>query len=182
MKDKNKKSEINFDEIRRLAKEADNNKGFDLGFEEDLVENNYDIDFTDDQQNPEESHRLFYAIEGILRNHLPKGDAYEELRTVVREEKTIFLTGKKKDITGRRNADSRQAYISSHLKVALNTLFEWVSEGGNSFDLFMKFRALNIERGYFKEEELSDYNQKLKKGLNWNPKDHKKNSGQAGNG
>ncbi|AFU68577.1 hypothetical protein P700755_001723 [Psychroflexus torquis ATCC 700755] len=172
MKDKDKKEGVNFEEIKRLAEEADNNKSFDLGFEEDLDENIYDIDFTDDQQNPKESHRLFYAIQGILKNHLPKGDSYDELRKVVREEKTIFLTGKKIDNSGRRNADSRQAYISTHLKIALNTLFEWISEGGNSFDLFMKFRALNIERGYFEEDELSDYNQKLKKGLKGNSKDH----------
>lgn len=55
-------------------------------------------------------------------------------------------------------------------KVALNTLFEWLSEGGNSFDLFLKFRQLNIESGYFKAEELSEFNQKLKKGLEYNPK------------
>lgn len=164
----------NFDEIKRLAEEADKNKGFELGFEDDLVEDTFGIDFTDDQQNPKESYRIYYAIEGMLRNHLPKGDAYEELRKVVREEKTIFLTGKRKDESGRRNADSRQAYISSHLKVALNTMFEWISEGGNSFDLFMKFRNLNVEYGYFKEEELSNFNQKLRKGLEWNPKDHKK--------
>ena len=53
-------------------------------------------------------------------------------------------------------------------------MFEWISEGGNSFDLFMKFRNLNVEYGYFKEEELSNFNQKLRKGLEWNPKDHKK--------
>lgn len=178
--DKKKKDIDNLEEIKKLAQQADENKGFELGFEDDFVDDITQINFTDDKQNPKESHRLYYAIEGILKNHLPKGEAYEELRSFVREEKTIFLTGKKKDKTGRRGADSRQAYISSHLSVALNTLFEWIKEGGNSFELFLKFRNLNIQYGYFKEEELSTFNQSLVQGLNFNPKANK--DGQEGNG
>ena len=163
MSEKKKISKESLEEIKRLAEEADNNKNFELGFEEDFSEGIIDkIAFTDDIQNPKESYRLYYAIEGILKNHLPKGEEYEDLRKVVREEKTIFLTGKRKDNTGRRNADSRQAFISSHLKVALNELFDWIREGGNSFDLFLRFRKLNVEYGYFHEDEISDFNQKVK--------------------
>ena len=89
----------------------------------------------------------------------------------MREEKIIFLTGgKKKDQRGVRGADSRQAYISTHLKPALNALLEWIQEGGNSFDLFLRFRRLNIQYGYFREDELSEYNQSLITALNYNPK------------
>jgi hypothetical protein len=171
MKKDNKRTSEDFSDIKKLAEEADNNKGFELGFEDDFVEDISQLDFIDDKQNPKESYRLYYTIESILRDHLPKGDKYEELRKTVREEKIIFLTGKRKNENGIRGADSRQAYISSHLKVALNAIFEWLSEGGNSFDLFLKFRKLNIEKGYFKEDELSEFNQKLK-GLGYNPKDN----------
>lgn len=164
MSQKKKISKESFDEIKKLAEEADNFKNLELGFEDEFNEVSLNkIEFTDDVQNPKESYRLYYAIEGILRNHLPKGEEFNDLRKVVREEKSIFLTGKRKDITGRRNADSRQAFISSHLKVALNELFDWIREGGNSFDLFLKFRKLNVEYGYFKEEEASDFDQIKKK-------------------
>jgi len=169
-----KKQKENFEEIKKLAEEADKNKGFELGFEDDLVEDISQIDFIDDKQNPKESYRLYYTIESILRDHLPKGDQYISLREFVREEKIIFLSGKKKDQRGIRGADSRQSYIASHLKVALKTLFEWINEGGNSFDLFLKFRNLNIEYGYFEEEQLSDFNQALITSIHFNPNKDKK--------
>lgn len=162
MKNENNKKVDDFSDIKKLAEEADKNQGFELGFEDDFVVDITQLDFIDDKQNPKESYRLFYTIESILKGHLPKGDKYKELRKVVREEKTIFLTGKRKDERGIRGADSRQAYVSSHLKVALNSLFDWINEGGNSFDLFLKFRQLNIQYGYFTKEELSDFDQKMK--------------------
>ena len=173
-KDKNlKKEEINLEEIKKLAEEADKNKDFQLGFETEFEDDLLQIDIIDDIQNPEKSYKVYYAIEGILKTHLPKGDKYDEVRKFVREEKIIFLTGgKKKDENGKRGADSRQAYISTHLEVALNALLKWVQEGGNTFDLFMTFRQLNIDRGYFRKDELSEFNQSLIKSLHYNPKDN----------
>ncbi len=153
---------LNIEDIKRLAAEADKNKNFQLGFEDEFDDDILQIDIIDDIQNPEKSYKVYYAIEGILRTHLPKGDTYQDVRKFVREEKIIFLTGgKKKDINGVRGADSRQAFISTHLEVALNSLLRWVQEGGNTFDLFMAFRKLNIERGYFTEGELSEYDQTI---------------------
>lgn len=164
MGNKKKSEDKNLEEIKKLAELADENKGFELGFEDEFQDDVKKIDFVDDKQNPAESHRLYYAIEGALRMHLPKGDTFKELRRVVREEKIIFLTGgKRKDETGRRGADSRQAYISTHLSVALNSVLEWIQEGGNSFELFLKFRKLNVDYGYFNEDESEDYNQIMKK-------------------
>lgn len=173
MDKKTKKEDLSLEDIKKLALEADNNKSFQLGFENDLDDELIQVNIIDDVQNPDKAYKVYYAIEGILRTHLPKGDKFKDVRAFVREEKIIFLTGgKKKDETGKRGADSRQAYIATHLEVALNTLLKWVQEGGNTFDLFMMFRKLNIERGYFKEDQLSDFNQKLVKGLNFNPKEH----------
>ena len=92
MSQKKKISKESFDEIKKLAEEADNFKNLELGFEDEFNEVSLDkIEFTDDVQNPKESYRLYYAIEGILRNHLPKGEEFNDLRKVVREEKSIFL-------------------------------------------------------------------------------------------
>lgn len=181
-KDKNlKKNDIDLEEIRKLSEEADKNKNFQLGFETEFNDDILQIDIVDDIQNPEKSYKVYYAIEGILKTHLPKGDKYKDVNRFVREEKIIFLTGgKKKDHNGRRGADSRQAYISTHLEVALNALLKWVQEGGNTFDLFMTFRQLNIDRGYFKKDQLSDFNQSLIKSIHYNPKEDK--DGQEGNG
>ncbi|MFD2823237.1 hypothetical protein ACFS5M_06125 [Lacinutrix iliipiscaria] len=175
-KDKDlKKNEIDLEEIKKLAAEADKNKNFQLGFETEFEDNILQLDIVDDIQNPDKSYKVYYAIEGILRTHLPKGDKYKEVRDFVREEKIIFLTGgMKKDETGKRGADSRQAYISTHLEVALNALLKWVQEGGNTFDLFMTFRQLNIDRGYFRKDQLSEFNQSLIKSIHYNPKKDKK--------
>jgi len=158
---KTKKVEFDFDEIKKLAEEADNNKGLLLGFEKEFDYEPIFIDSIDDIQNPDKAYKVYYAIEGILRTHLPSDDKYAELRKFVREEKIIFLTGgKKKNKAGIRGADSRQSYISTHLEVALQTLLEWIQEGTSTFELFLKFRNLNIKYGYFSEDEISEYDQK----------------------
>lgn len=147
--------------IESLAKRADENKGFKLGLETEFSKDEIlKLDFIDDKQNPDKSYKIYYAIEGVLKSNLPTGPENEKIRRFVREEKIIFLTGgKKKDKTGLRGADSRQAYISSHLEVALNTLLEWLQEGTGTYELFLKFRNLNIQYGYFKEDELDKINQ-----------------------
>lgn len=147
--------------IEELAKKADENKGFQLGLESEFTTDEViKLDFIDDKQNPEESYRLYYAIEGILKSNLPPGPENEKIRRFVREEKIIFLTGgKKKNKFGIRGADSRQAYISTHLKVALNTLLEWIQEGAGTYELFLKFRNLNIQYGYFQKDELDKMDQ-----------------------
>lgn len=159
-----KKKEIDDDKLKRieqLAKKADENKGFELGLEAEFSkEEILKLDFIDDKQNPDQSYKIYYAIEGILKSNLPTGPENEKLRRFVREEKIIFLTGgKKKDKFGIRGADSRQAYISTHLEVALNTLIEWLQEGTGSYELYLKFRSLNIKYGYFQEDELDKVDQ-----------------------
>ncbi|TMU50692.1 hypothetical protein [Flagellimonas algicola] len=57
------------EEIKKLSQEADSNKGFEEDFEQDISK----IDFIDHKQNPQEPYRLYHAIEGILRSHLPAG-------------------------------------------------------------------------------------------------------------
>ncbi len=175
MKEKKVKEEnFDLDEIRRLSEEADRNNNFQLGFESEFENEPINIDLVGDIQNPDKAYKAYYTIESILRSHLPTGEQYKKVRHFVREEKIIFLTGgKKKNDFGLRGADSRQAYISTHLEVALKNLLEWIQEGGNTFDLFLKFRKLNIDYEYFGEEELSEYNQKIRKEFVHKPKMNK---------
>lgn len=157
-----KKIDFDLEEIKKLSEEADLNKGLQLGFEQEFENEIMSFDVIDDIQNPEKAYKVYYAIEGILRTHLPSNEKYKELRRFIREEKIIFLTGgKKKNEAGIRGADSRQAYISTHLEVVLKNLLEWIQEGTSTFELFLKLRRLNIDYGYFKEEEISEYDQKL---------------------
>lgn len=161
MNNKLDKSDDNsLNRIKELAKKADENKAFELGLEEPLDFKSIKIDFGNDIQNPDKSYKIFYAIQGILKSHLPQGENNKEIRDLVREEKTIFLTGgKKKDAKGIRGADSRQAYISTHLEVALNTLFDWLNSDRNFLDLFLKFRDLNIKYGYFEQDDRGNADQ-----------------------
>lgn len=166
-KNKIKKVDFNIDEIKKLSEEADKNKSFELGFENEFESEPIFIDLVNDIQNPEKSYKVYYAIEGILRTHLPSEDIYKELRRFIREEKNIFLTGgKKKNKAGIRGADSRQAYISTHLEIALQNLLEWMQDGGSTFDLFLRFRKLNIQYEYYTEGELAEYNQSLEQVTN----------------
>lgn len=159
MEKKKLERDTTLEEIKKLADESDKNSGFQLGLESDFEEELIQLDLINDKQNPSESFRLFYAIEGILRTHLPP-KSESEFSTFVREEKNIFLTGgMKKDASGRRGADPRQAYITTHLEVALNELLRWMQEGGNKFDLFLIFRDLNIKYGYYKENEIGKVDQ-----------------------
>ena len=164
MDKKQVKIDDSLDEIKRLAEESDRNSGLDLGLEDDPETELIQLNLINDSQNPVEAYRLYYAIEGILRTQLPPRSKSEFTR-LVREEKIIFLTGgKKMDQAGRRGADSRQAYIATHLEVALNRLLKWIQEGGTKFGLFLIFRELNIEYGYFKKEQLADVDQKKQAG------------------
>lgn len=107
------------------------------------------IDIIKDTQNPEVSYRLFYAIQGLMKQFLPRGDQYKGLRDYAYELKNILLTqGKNKDERGIRGGDSRQAFISAELKVMYDLITDWVKNGAMAAYLIEKLQALNEERGY----------------------------------
>lgn len=143
------------EEIRRMCEEADKNNERQLDFLNELPT------FDDEElkellgniQNPSESYRLFYSIRRILMDYLPKGKENEALRNMVYEQKNIFLTqGKHKDLRGIRGGDGRMALIDSELAVALDKVKKWAVSGAQTFDIFIAFRELNIQRGYIIEE------------------------------
>lgn len=101
------------------------------------------------QQNPNESHRLYYAIQAILRKHLPPGGGENErLRRVVYDEKNLYINrGNAIDENGIRGSDGRMGYIP-HLRGALSLVKKWAAEAGSAFDVFLKFWELNEQLGY----------------------------------
>lgn len=106
-----------------------------------------------DVQNPDESHRIYYTIQSLLKAGLPGGPANAELRDYVYEEKNIYLNrGKKKDASGIRGSDGRMGYLP-HLRAALGIAREWSAAGGTAFDVFLDFRLLNEKLGYRKPGE-----------------------------
>ena len=86
---------------------------------------------------------------------------------------------------------------NSHLTAQINqilTLFGISESMQQVWEHFIKLKSENQLESPFQfdeagrtvepiiERKLSDFNQKLMKGLNWNPKDHKKDSGEKDNG
>jgi hypothetical protein len=109
------------------------------------------IDFKD-VANPEESYKLYYQIQNILKNNLPKGldNATKKLREDIYEEKNVFLNrGKFKDANGIRHSDGRMTFIDPFLTEALNIVLTWVANGAQPFDIFVAFYDKNKELGYY---------------------------------
>ena len=116
----NDKKAINADilkSIKEMAKLADTaaskSVAQEFPFDKELSDDDKEtIEIIKDTQNPQVSHRLFYAIQGLMIQFLPKGDQYRGLRDYAYELKNILLTqGKNKDYQGIRGRDSRQAFI-----------------------------------------------------------------------
>jgi hypothetical protein len=99
--------------------------------------------------NPEEKYQLYYkVIRPLFSKHLPKGEDFKEMRGIIYEEANTFLTGgHRKDKGGIRGADSRQSYRND-MNELVNILTEWVATKGSPFELYVKLRDINIEKGY----------------------------------
>ena len=140
--------------IKAMAKladvEASKSVAQEFPFDKELTDDDKElIGIIRDTQNPEVSYKLFYAIQGLLKQFLPKGDQYKGLRDYAFELKNILLSqGKNKNERGIRGGDSRQAYISTELKVMYDLITEWVKNGAMAAYLIDKLQALNEERGY----------------------------------
>lgn len=172
MNKKNTKiNQSELDDIKKLSDEADKTKGFQLSFLKEFEDEETIFEVFSDIQDPDAAYRVYYSIERMLKDNLPKGDDNKKIRDIVREEKNIFLNrGKRKDTKGIRHSDSRQAYIEAHLKVVFDIVANWVREGGNTFDLYMIFRNLNDEKGYREKVDLSSYNKKRLKTIGYDMK------------
>jgi len=99
--------------------------------------------------DPEAKYNLYYnVVSRLIKKHLPKGQANKAARNLIYEEKNTFLTrGHRKDEKGIRGADGRMAYISD-IHDLINIVTTWISSKGTMFDLYIKIRDLNIEKGF----------------------------------
>jgi hypothetical protein len=159
MEDNNKQPEKKIDSdilrsIKELAQKADTEAtrsvAQEFPFDKELTDEDKDaIDLIKDTQNPEVSYKLFYAIQGLMKQFLPRGDQYKSLRDYAYELKNILLTqGKSKDERGIRGGDSRMAYIAAELKTMYDLITDWVKNGAMAAYLIEKLQMLNEERGY----------------------------------
>jgi hypothetical protein len=138
-------------DIAKLADiEASKTVAQEFPFDKELSESDKEtIEIIKDTQNPQVSYKLFYAIQGLMKQFLPKGEQYKGLRDYAYELKNILLTqGRNKNERGIRGGDSRQAFISAELKVMYDLITDWVKNGAMAAYLIEKLQSLNEERGY----------------------------------
>jgi hypothetical protein len=155
-KDKKTSEEI-LNEIRELSKRADetSNKQLDLPMGDEDIDVGFDASIFKDTADPERSHKLYYGIQRMLKDYLPKGEENKKLRKHVYGEKNLFLN-RGKDIdekTGKRGSDGRMTFIPNFLEVGFNLVSNWISSGGTSFDIYKSFWDLNEQKGFHKEKE-----------------------------
>lgn len=140
--------------IQEMARQADIEASKSIAqefpFDKELTEDDQQvIGLIKDTQNPEVSYKLYYAIQGLLIQFLPKGAKFKNLRDYIFELKNVLLTqGKNKNDRGIRGGDSRQAYITVELKVMYDLITEWVKNGAMAAYLIEQLQKLNEERGY----------------------------------
>lgn len=99
--------------------------------------------------DPVQKFQLYYhGLSKLLKDSLPKGKEFEDVRRIVYDEKNILINrGAKKDEKGIRGSDGRMAYIED-LEEAIKIVADWTSRKGTSAELFMAFWDKNEELGY----------------------------------
>lgn len=148
-------------EIKKLSDEAKALSAKQIPFDfSHLGEDDIDTETSAEKEmlnitaNPEKSHRLYYTMMAILKTNLPKGPENEKLRRFVYEEKSLFLNrGAVKDERGIKGSDERMAYIPMYLKKALDKVTEWASGDANPFDIYMTFKQMNEELGFYNKKD-----------------------------
>lgn len=99
--------------------------------------------------DPVTKFQLYYhGLTKLLKDNLPKGKDYEEVRRIIYDEKNILINrGAKKDEKGIRGSDGRMAYLDD-LELALKIVADWTSKKNTPAELFMAFWDKNEELGY----------------------------------
>jgi len=99
--------------------------------------------------DPVTKFQLYYnGLAKLLKDNLPKGKDYEDVRRIVYDEKNILINrGAKKDDKGIRGSDGRMAYLDD-LEQAIKIAANWASKKGTPAQLFMEFWDKNEELGY----------------------------------
>lgn len=143
------------EQIKALSKRANELSGQQLNLLSNIeigdedIDSAFDLSELDQSANPTESHRLYYGMMGMLKNNLPRGLENKKLRQFIYDEKNLFLNrGEHLKEDGRRGSDGRMTYIYDFLTEGFAVVSKWVLDGANPYDIYLKFREMNEERGY----------------------------------
>jgi hypothetical protein len=104
--------------------------------------------------SPEEKYNIYYkGIQKLIKDHLPKGQDYKQMRDIIYDEKNIFLNlGKRKsDNNGVRGSDGRMTY-QPVMNEMLDLVISWVGGSQNPFQLYKLLYQLNERHGYPHED------------------------------
>ena len=141
------------DKLKRLSDEAEANADSKQGsfdFSDDENEDApFNPEFAGDQQNPKESHELYYEIRRLLMNGLPSGKQNKKLRQTIYDEKNLYLRqgiGRPLD-NSPIGADSRMSFLQL-LREAYSTTQNWANRGGSPYDIFIDYYTLNKQMHY----------------------------------
>lgn len=99
--------------------------------------------------DPVQKFQLYYqGLSKLLKESLPKGKSFEDVRRIVYDEKNILINrGAKKDQKGIRGSDGRMAYVED-LEEAIKIVADWTINKGTPAELFIAFWDKNEELGY----------------------------------
>jgi hypothetical protein len=99
--------------------------------------------------DPVQKFQLYYhGLSKLLKDSLPKGKAFEDVRRIIYDEKNILINrGAKKDEKGIRGSDGRMAYTED-LEEAIKIVANWTTKKGTPAEIFMAFWDKNEELGY----------------------------------
>ncbi len=153
--DKNKKERIlSKEDLERLEilQKSEETKGEQLLINLDselIIENQAEQLLGQKIDDPVQKFQLYYhGLSKLLKDSLPRGKNYEDVRRIVYDEKNILINrGAKKDEKGIRGSDGRMAYIDD-LEEAIKIVAEWTSRKGTPAELFMAFWDKNEELNY----------------------------------
>ena len=135
-----------------LLKKSEDIKGEQLALDitsEFITENEADKLLSKKIDDPVTKFQLYYnGLTKLLKDNLPKGKPFEDVRRIVYDEKNILINrGAKKDDNGIRGSDGRMAYLED-LELAIKIVAMWTSKKGTPTELFMSFWDKNEELGY----------------------------------
>ncbi len=114
-----------------------------------IIENEAEKLLSQKIDDPVRKFQLYYnGLTKLLKDNLPKGKEFEDVRRIIYDEKNILINrGAKKDENGIRGSDGRMAYTED-LEYAIEIVANWTSVKGTSAELFIAFWDKNEELGY----------------------------------
>ena len=135
-----------------LLQKSEEVKGEQLALDinsELITENEADKLLGQQIDDPVTKFQLYYnGLTKLLKDTLPKGKDFEDVRRIVYDEKNILINrGAKKDDKGIRGSDGRMAYLDD-LEIAIKIVAIWTSNKGTPAELFISFWDKNEELGY----------------------------------